>query len=236
MNSVDIAIIPARGGSKRIPRKNIRPFLGKPVIGYSIEAARASGLFSEIMVSTDDEEIAAVARQLGAQVPFMRSAENSTDQAGTAEVLLEVILEYEKRGRQFQRGCGIFPAAPLITPATLKLGRELLVSGNYDTTFPVLQFSYPILRSLKLEDGRATMNWPEYYSSRSQDLPPACHDAGQFFWFDVGSFKAKPKLFTDNSGGFVIAEMDAQDIDSIEDWQLAEMKYRARQEAGRGNR
>lgn len=221
-----LAIITARGGSKRIPRKNIKPFLGKPIIAYSIETALQSGLFDEVMVSTDDEEIAEVARQYGAKVPFMRSAANSDDYAGTSDVLLEVLETYNQLGINFAIGCCIYPTAPLMTKQRLQEGYELLMRQNYDTVFPVVRFSYPIQRALQLTGAHTvSMFYPEYYNARSQDLQPAYHDAGQFYWFRTDKFQAEKKLWTANSGAIVLSETEVQDIDNLEDWELAEIKY-----------
>ena len=221
-----LVVIPARGGSKRIPRKNIKDFLGRPIIAYSIEAALGSGLFDEVMVSTDDEEIAQVALAHGASVPFLRSPTSSDDHATTAQVLEEVLERYKEQGKTFDCACCLYPTAPFVTSETLKQGYSRLREGGYDSVFPVLRYSYPIWRSLKLEDGKAVMNWPEHLQSRSQDLPPAFHDAGQFYWFRVDAFRESGKLFTANSGAIEISELQAQDIDSETDWRLAELKYR----------
>lgn len=221
-----LAIIPARGGSKRIPRKNIRPFLDKPIMAYSIEAALASGLFAEVMVSTDDEEIARVAREHGASVPFMRSTEASDDFATTAQVLEEVLIQYKAQGKSFEAACCLYPTAPFVTAALLQESYIRLSEGDFDTVFPVLKYSYPIWRSLKVEQGKAAMNWPEHLSSRSQDLPAAFHDAGQFYWLRVDAFLKDKRLFTDNSGVIERSELEAQDIDSETDWKLAELKYK----------
>jgi len=222
----NLAIIPARGGSKRIPRKNIKDFLGRPIIAYSIEAALQSGLFEEVMVSTDDEEIAQVARQYGANVPFLRSSKTADDFATTAQVLEEVILLYQQQGRSFETACCIYPTAPLLSPAALQKGYQLLQEKNYDSLFPVLRFSFPIWRSLKLEEGKVHLNWPEYLNHRSQDLPPAFHDAGQFYWFNIASFRTKQALYTDNTGALELDELEVQDIDNETDWKLAELKYK----------
>lgn len=222
----NIAIIPARGGSKRIPRKNIKDFLGKPIIAYSIEAAIESQLFDEVMVSTDDEEIAAIARKYGAQVPFMRRAETSDDVATTAAVLEEVLQQYKDQGKTFTYGCCIYPTAPLVKVGTLQDAFALLKEQDYATVFPVLRYDYPIWRSLKLENNTVQMNWPEHLNSRSQDLPAAYHDAGQFYFFDVQQFLQIRKLFTENSGAIELSELEAQDIDHLTDWKLAEMKYK----------
>lgn len=221
-----IAIIPARGGSKRIPRKNIKPFLGKPIIAYSIEAALNSKLFDEVMVSTDDEEIAEVARQYGARVPFLRSNKNADDHATAVDVITEVIECYQKIDQVFDVACCIFPTAPFVVAEKLKASFSLLLEKNYDTVFPVLKFSFPIQRAIKLDDAnRMTMFQPEHLHTRSQDLTPAYHDSGQFYWFRPAIIIKKRKLWTDNTGCILINEMEGQDIDSLEDWNLAELKY-----------
>ena len=224
MNS--IAIIPARGGSKRIPRKNIKPFLGKPIIAYSIETAINSGSFDEIMVSTDDEEIAEIARKYGAKVPFLRSAETSDDYATTADVIKEVLNEYEARNCFFKLFCCIYPTAPLITKENLINAKELLVKGKYSSIFPVVQFSYPIQRSLKMYGNKIKMFWPENLNRRSQDLEPAYHDSGQFYWMKVVDFKNSEAIFTDNSAAIVLSSLFVQDIDNEDDFSIAEIKYK----------
>lgn len=224
-----LAIIPARGGSKRIPRKNIKSFLGKPIIAYSIEAALKSGLFDTVMVSTDDSEIAEVAKEYGAEVPFLRSEENADDFATTADVILEVVQEYEANGEIFEFACCIYPTAPLLSVETLKDGWDLLREKHYATVFPVAPFGYPIRRSLRLEDdNRAVMNWPEHINTRSQDLEQAYHDAGQFYWLSLDKFNKQQKLFTDNTGVIVLDEMQVQDIDNEVDWKIAELKMQLR--------
>ncbi len=221
-----VAIIPARGGSKRIPGKNIRTFLGKPIISYSIEAALKSDLFDEVMVSTDSNDIVEVSKKYGAKVPFLRSPEASDDYTGIAVVIDEVIGNYLIEGKSFDYFCCIFPAAPLIKEENLSLSFRMLIEKNYDSVFPVKRFSYPILRSLKMIDGMVEMNWPEYYNSRSQDLPPAYHDAGQFYWMKTQCFLQQKRIFVKNSGGFELSEMEIQDIDNETDWRLAEIKYK----------
>ena len=223
-----VAIIPARGGSKRIPRKNIRPFLGKPILAYSIEAAAQSQLFSEVMVSTEDDEIASLALQLGATVPFRRSEQTAGDYATTTDVLLEVLACYESQGQSFDYGCCIYPTAPFITVGLLTRAWRMLIENDYDSVFPVIRFSYPIQRALQLEENQVTMFWPEYHTTRSQDLTPAYHDAGQFYWFNVAAIRQKKRLWTDRSGAIVIDELDAHDIDTPEDWTVAEFKYEYR--------
>jgi pseudaminic acid cytidylyltransferase len=222
----NIAIITARGGSKRIPRKNIRDFLGKPIIGYSIQAALASGLFDEVLVSTDDWEIATVAEQYGATVPFLRSHQNADDYAGTADVLLEVLQQLSEMGKIYTYACCIYPTAPFISKETLQKGYSLLTGRNYDTVLPVCAFSFPVLRSLIMDDtGKVDMQWPENMNTRSQDLSPFYHDAGQFYWINTSAFLAKQKLFTDNTGAVILNELEVQDIDSEIDWKVAELKY-----------
>lgn len=222
---VNLAIITARGGSKRIPRKNIKDFLGFPIIKYSIDAALQSGCFDEVMVSTDDLEIADIARSLGAQVPFMRSKDNSDDFSTTPDVIDEVLECYEKIGRVFDNCCCIYPTAPFVTAEKLKLAYEKLVRTGAKSVVPVVKFGFPILRSFKIEDGLVKMNWPEYVRVRSQDIPPAYHDCGQFYFLEADSFRIEKKLFPDFTVPLEIPELEVQDIDSEEDWELAEMKY-----------
>lgn len=227
---MNVAIIPARGGSKRIPRKNIRDFWGKPIIAYVIETAIQSALFDEVMVSTEDEEISQIAIHYGAKVPFMRSATNANDHAGTTDVLLEVLATYESEGQIFSHGCCIYPTAPLLTTKLLKEGWDLLSDQKYDSVFPVLRHSAPIQRALKVEGSKASMIWPEHYQARSQDLTTTYYDAGQFYWFAAGPLQRKRQLWTDNSGAIIISAMQAQDIDHLDDWQMAELKYQLQQQ------
>lgn len=221
-----IAIITARGGSKRIPRKNIRPFLDKPILAYSIEAAIQSGLFDEVMVSTDDEEIAEIGRKYGAKVPFFRSEKTAGDFATTNDVLLEVLEEYEKRGEYFDMGCCIYPTAPFVTAGKLKQAVEQLEESDADTLIPVVAFSYPPQRAMIVKEGRLVFEYPEYMDSRSQDLIPHYHDVGQFYCFKVEAYKKNRKLMLGNILPFEISELEVQDIDNETDWQIAEMKYR----------
>jgi N-acylneuraminate cytidylyltransferase len=221
-----IAIIPARGGSKRIPKKNIQLFLEKPIIAYSIETAVNSKLFDEVMVSTDDMEIAEIARQYGASVPFLRSPETSNDHATTGDALIEVINAYKKLDKMFDYACCIYPTAVFVTAEKLQEAFKILVEKNYLSIFPVMPFSYPIWRSLKMENGKISMNYPEYQNSRSQDLPLAYHDAGQFYFFKTDVLFTEKTLFTSNSGAIIIDEMEGQDIDNLTDWKLAEIKYK----------
>lgn len=225
-----VAIITARGGSKRIPKKNIKDFLGKPIIAYSIESALNSQLFDEVMVSTDNVEIAAIAQKFGATVPFIRSEKNADDFATTLDVLLEVIEQYETNGQSIDCGCCIYPTAPFISVDLLQRGHYKMLSEELDTVFPVLPFPAPIQRALKIEENKkVSMFQPEHLTSRSQDLESAYFDAGQFYFFQTQALKEKAKLWTDNSGVIVLSEMDAQDIDVPADWEIAEFKYRIRE-------
>lgn len=224
--SSSLAIIPARGGSKRIPRKNIRLFRGKPILGWSIEAALASGAFDEVMVSTDDEEIAETARAFGATVPFMRSARAADDYATTSDVLTEVVNAYNAQGRSYSTACCIYPTAPFVGPDDLAVGKATLLEGSFDVVIPVVAFSYPIWRSLsRAEDGRTSLNFPEHLNTRSQDLPRAFHDAGQWYWFRVAALMRDGFLLGPNVCSIVLKETQVQDIDTEEDWVLAELKH-----------
>ncbi len=223
----NLCIIPARGGSKRIPRKNIKPFMGKPIIAYSIEAAMKSGLFDEVMVSTDDEEFAAVARSYGAKVPFMRSKETANDYATTVDVILEVLKGYEKLGLTFDYICCLYSTAPFVTSQKLQSAYHDMIDGGFDSTYTIVEFSYPIQRSLKIEDGKVSMRWPEYMRSRSQDLEKSYHDAGQFYITEVHKFVERKALKGNNTLGFILSELEVQDLDTTTDWALAEIKYEA---------
>ena len=226
-----VAIITARGGSKRIPRKNIKSFLGKPIIAYSIEAARQSGVFDEVMVSTDDAEIAAVARELGAAIPFMRSAKSSDDHATSAMVISEVLEEYQNLGKPFDYFCCLYPTAPFIAAERLREAFNLLLKSGSDAVLPVVRFSFPIQRALKIENNLVSMIWPENLNVRSQDLMPAYHDCGQFYLLKVKEFLAQKKLYADKTTPLIIPESEVQDIDNEEDWKIAEIKYRLIHEA-----
>ncbi len=222
----NIAIIPARGGSKRIKKKNIKLFLGKPIISYSIEAALASQLFDEVMVSTDDIEIKEIAKSFGASVPFLRSDVNANDFAILADVIEEVVLNYKKEGIEFNNVCCILPTAPFVNATNLENAYAQLMNKNFDSVFPMLEFSFPIQRSLEFKDHKVKMVWEEHMNTRSQDLELRYHDAGQFYWIRTKRFLRDKKIFTDNSGGLVISELLAQDIDTETDFKLAEMKYK----------
>ena len=220
-----LAIVPARGGSKRIPRKNIRPFLGKPILSRVVETLLASGCFAEVMVSTEDEEIAAVARSSGATVPFRRSPENANDTATTAAVLLEVLSKFGEGGKSFPAFCCVYPTAVFATPDLIRKGMETLQASGADTVIPVLRFSFPIQRAFKVEGGALKMFQPEHMSTRSQDLEPAYHDAGQFYWARTARFLEQKTLYAHRAAPLVLDDMQAHDIDSEEDWRIAEFKY-----------
>ncbi|CCX89409.1 cMP-N-acetylneuraminic acid synthetase [Clostridium sp. CAG:590] len=218
-----IAIITARGGSKRIPKKNIKDFCGKPIIAYSIEAAISSKLFDEVMVSTDSEEIAEIAKKYGASVPFMRSAETSNDYATTNDVLIEVFNEYKKRGQEFDIAVCIYPTAPFVTADKLKRAIDMVEKDGADAVTPVVQFSFPPQRAFIIRDNALEYQYPENASARSQDLEPIYHDCGQFYVM-------KPKNVMDGiiikkTTPIVMPESEVQDIDTVEDWKIAEMKY-----------
>ena len=221
-----IAIITARGGSKRIPRKNIRDFLGRPIIAYTIEAALASELFDEVMVSTDDNEIAEIGQRYGASVPFRRSIKNADDYATTADVLEEVLLEYQTRNQYFSLGCCLYPTAPFVTAEKLQTAYALMITQSLDAVFPVVRYAAPIQRALRRDDsGCISMFYPEYARTRSQDLEPAYYDAGQFYWFRTEMLLRDHQIMSGQSGVIVNSEMEVHDIDTEEDWSMAEHKY-----------
>ncbi len=220
-----IAIIPARGGSKRIPRKNIKSFLGKPIIAYSIEAALKSKLFDEVMVSTDDSEIAETAKQYGANVPFMRSPETANDYATTADVIFEVLDSYIKQNQTFDVVTCIYPTAPFITPEKLKEGYQKIHEDGFDSVFTTVAFSYPVQRGLQIKNNKIEMVYPEYKNARSQDLPTIYHDAGQFYAATIDAFYKAKSFWGNNTGALILSELEVQDLDTETDWKLAEMKY-----------
>lgn len=221
-----VCIIPARGGSKRIPKKNSKDFLGKPIIAYSIQTARDSKLFDEVMVSTDDKEIADIAIKCGAKVPFMRSSKTSDDFATTYDVIEEVLDEYQKLGISFDEGCCFYATSPLTTINHLNAAHRLLTSKNFATVFPVMRYGTAIQKALIMEDDhKMTLLQPEFELTRSQDIPNAYHDAGQFYYFNTEKLLLHKKLWTINSGIIEIPESEGQDIDNEIDWQLAEFKY-----------
>lgn len=221
-----IAIITARGGSKRIPRKNIKNFLGKPIIKYSLDAAKESGCFDEIMVSTDDDEIASIAIEMGARVPFMRSENTSNDFATTAEVINEVLSNYEAIGCRYKYCCCIYPTAPFLTGKKINAAYKIIEETDADSVIPVVRYSSPIQRSFGIEKGLLKMNWPEYTKTRSQDLEPAYYDSGQFYFLKVEAFLNTQSLFTNNTVPLIVSEHEVQDIDNLSDWKSAETKFK----------
>ena len=221
-----IAIITARGGSKRIPKKNIKNFCGKPIIEYSIQAALDSKIFDEVMVSTDSGEIADVAVKCGAKVPFMRSEKTSDDYATTADVITEVLNAYETMEKSFETACCIYPTAPFVTSYKLIQAMKLLTDSDTDSVIPLVEFSYPPQRGLVIHENRAEMKCPEYIDSRSQDLEKIYHDCGQFYCFKIASFRKTGKIMAGKISPIIIPELEMQDIDTLEDWKLAEIKYK----------
>ena len=223
-----IAIITARGGSKRIPRKNIKEFCGKPILAYSIEAAIQSNIFDEVMVSTDDEEIAETAKKYGASVPFMRSAETANDYATTNDVLKEVLLEYEKRDKHFDIAVCIYPTAPFVTAEKLKKAVEMLIEQSADEVIPIVQFSFPPQRGFVIRDEELQYQYPENALVRSQDLEPIYHDCGQFYVLKSDNvLNGVEDVYTIP---LIMPETEVQDIDNENDWKIAEMKYKMMQD------
>lgn len=225
MSEKAIAIITARGGSKRIPKKNIKEFCGKPIIAYSIRAALDSRIFDEVMVSTDSEEIAEIARAYGAKVPFMRSAKTSDDFATTADVLMEVLERYQEMDRTFDVMSCIYPTAPFVTPQKLQRAYDTLTKEQAVMAMPVVAFSYPPQRSYVLNGNMLEMKWKENYNKRSQDLEKMYHDAGQFYMYQVEAFVRLKGQMTESIVPVIVDEMEVQDIDNESDWKLAELKY-----------
>ena len=220
-----LAVIPARGGSKRIPRKNVKEFCGKPILSYSIEAAMGSGLFDEVMVSTDDREIARLAEQFGASVPFLRSVSSSGDCATITDVLLEVAEAYREQGRRFSTLCCIYPTAPFVSPEKLRRAWEMFIDSGADALLPVTPFSYPPLRGLTVQGGRLRMKWPENTFVRSQDLEPIYHDCGQFLLIRTEALLREKNVIGSHMVPMVLSDLEVQDIDNETDWALAELKY-----------
>lgn len=218
-----IAVITARGGSKRIPKKNIKDFCGKPILAYSIEAALKSQMFDEVMVSTDSEEIAKIAIEYGANVPFMRSEETSNDFATTNDVLVEVFKEYEKRGMKFEEAVCIYPTAPFVTAKKLQDAIRIMEEEGADALTPVVRFSFPPQRGFVVREGSLEFQYPKCAMMRSQDLEPIYHDCGQFYVMKVKNVlegkKARKRV------PLIVSELEVQDIDTEEDWKMAEIKY-----------
>lgn len=228
---MNLAVIPARGGSKRVPRKNVRPFADRPMIGYAIDAARRSGLFEHIVVSTDDAEVAAVARGLGAEVPFLRPAELADDFTPTVPVIAHAIRACAELGWAGGRVCCLYPAVPLLQPESLVQALALLDGSDAPYAFPVLAYRAPIQRALMRNAlGRSAPLQPQYMQTRTQDLTPAFHDAGQFYWGRAEAWLAGTPLHAD-ACTLVCDEGSVVDIDTEADWALAEALYRVRREA-----
>jgi len=230
---INVAVIPARGGSKRIPGKNIKNFAGKPIISYSIEAAKASGIFDRIIVSTDSEDIADVARSAGAEVPFARPSELSDDHTPTAPVLEHAVKWLESKGCISKYLCCIYPTAPFVRSEDLIRGYELLIEDSVSSVFSVTEFEFTIFRGLKINDeGFIEMFWSEHELTRSQDLPQAYHDAGQFYWLDSEKFLENKKLYAKDAKPIILPRVLVQDIDTLEDWETAEIMYKACKKKG----
>lgn len=221
-----IAIITARGGSKRIPKKNIKAFCGKPIIAYSIEAALKSGGFDEVMVSTDSEEIANIATQYGASVPFLRSEATSNDYATTADVLEEVITQYKLQGKEFDSIACIYPTAPFVTAQRLSDAKQALDNSKADSIMTVVRFGFPPQRALVIQDGKISYQYPEFAKARSQDLEPIYHDCGQFYICKTEAFMKNHSLITANTISLELPEEEVQDIDNMSDWAIAEAKFK----------
>jgi pseudaminic acid cytidylyltransferase len=226
---VKIAVIPARGGSKRIPRKNVLPFCGLAIMGYSIAAARAAGVFDHIIVSTDDEEIAAVARALGAQTPFVRPAELANDHATTVPVIAHAVQWVQENLSPVTHACCIYATAPFVQADSIRAAHHMLVEEQVTGyVFSATSFPFPIQRAFQLDDsGHVRMFWPENYNARSQDLPQAYQDAGQFYWGTAEAFLSRKIFFATDSRALVLPRYLVQDIDTPQDWRRAELMYQA---------
>ncbi|MDB3945480.1 pseudaminic acid cytidylyltransferase [Gammaproteobacteria bacterium] len=228
-----IAVIPARSGSKRIHRKNIREFCGKPVIAWSIEAARSSQCFDQVIVSTDDQEIAEVSRTYGATIPFMRPPDLARDDATTSEVIAHAVDWHLQHEIDLELVCCIYATAPFIRYADIQHGLELLLESGCDYSFPVTSFSFPIQRAIRIShEGRLEMNAPEHRNTRSQDLEEMYHDAGQFYWGRPQAWLKELSAFSSNSITIRLPGYRVQDIDTLEDWERAEYMFKAIELAG----
>lgn len=228
-----VAIIPARGGSKRIPRKNIKEFCGKPMIAWSIEAAQKSGCFDRIIVSTDDAEIAEVARQFGGETPFMRPSSLSDDHSGTLPVIRHTIEWLSDDDSPVSEACCLYATAPFVSPEDLKRGQQLLNSEACSYAFSVTSYAFPIQRAIRItSNGRVAMFNPQHFQTRSQDLEEAWHDAGQFYWGTARAWKDEKPIFSEDAVPVLLPRHRVQDIDTPEDWARAEWLFRAMQERG----
>jgi pseudaminic acid cytidylyltransferase len=227
---VRLAVIPARGGSKRIPRKNIKVFCGKPMIAWSIEAALQSACFDRVIVSTDDAEIADVARQYGASVPFLRPAELSDDHTGTIPVIRHAIEWFNAQGQTVDEACCLYATAPFVNADDLRRGLDVLQANNCDYAFSVTSYAFPIQRAIRVtEQGRVEMFSPEHFNARSQDLQEAYHDAGQFYWGRAEAWCEGRMIFSPGSMPVMLQRHRVQDIDTPEDWVRAEWLFKAMQ-------
>jgi pseudaminic acid cytidylyltransferase len=224
---MNIAIIPARGGSKRIPRKNIKFFLGKPIIAYSIQTALDSKLFDKVIVSTDDKEIARVSKEYGAEVPFFRPKELSDDFTGTNDVVKHTINWLVGQGIEVNNVCCIYATAPFVKQQYLKEGFEKLQNSDKSFAFSVTSFAFPIQRAVKINNDEISMFYPQHLITRSQDLEGAYHDAGQFYWGKAQAFLDDEVIFSEKSIPVVLPRYLVQDIDTLEDWHRAELMYKA---------
>ena len=228
-----LCVIPARGGSKRIPRKNIKEFCGQPMIAYSIQSAKQSACFDKIIVSTDDQEIADVAKSYGADVPFTRPHELSNDYAGTIPVIKHAIEWFEQHGQPPGLVCCLYATAPFVQAEIIKQALQQLQATQADYCFTTTSFPFPIQRAIKLsENERVKMFYPEHFSTRSQDLEEAYHDAGQFYWGNAEAWKTETPLFSDKASAFVLPRYLVQDIDTLEDWKRAELMYQLLKQNG----
>lgn len=225
----NVAIIPARGGSKRIPRKNIRMFAGRPMVAWSIHTACSSGLFQRVLVSTDDAEIAAIARDWGAEAPFVRPGELANDHAGTLPVIRHAVRWLQGAGAAVSKVCCLYATAPFSAASDLRRGLEMLeADATLDFALSITPFEFPIQRALRIEpEGRLAMCWPEHELARSQDLPPTYHDAGQFYWGTVAAWLDRDRIYSALSRGVILPPHRVQDIDTEEDWMHAELKFRS---------
>jgi N-acylneuraminate cytidylyltransferase len=221
-----VAIIPARGGSKRIPRKNVKLFHGRPIVEYAVRAALRSGVFSEVLVSTDDPRIAAIARKAGAAVPFLRSKKNASDRASISEAVIEAIEGLRAGGRRFDYFACVMATAAFVTPERLRQADALMRRERADSVVAVTRFEFPIQRAMRITGGKIAHFTPRHFHSRSQDLEPAFHDCGQFFFCKTGVFLRDRRAFSDKTYALEVPASQTQDIDTPEDWKIAELKFR----------
>ncbi len=228
---MNLCVIPARGGSKRIPRKNIKDFCGKPMIAWSIEVAKASTCFDHIIVSTDDDQIASIAKQWGAEVPFVRPAELADDYTGTIPVIAHAINWMRQHGQTPEQVCCLYATAPFISAEDLRTGKKML--AGYDYAFSITSYAFPIQRAIRLTaEQTVAMFHPEHFNTRSQDLEDAYHDAGQFYWGAVDAWLEERMIFGEHSAPIILPRHRVQDIDTAEDWLRAEWLFKAMQAKG----